>query len=65
MPGKDTLKSMLNNIVNDKSEDAQVDFHRYLKDKMHTAYTNGSTAPKVAKASEEAAPAQDTNTENE
>lgn len=31
---KDLLKKMLDNIINDKSEEAQVNFHSYLSDKM-------------------------------
>ena len=47
MSGKEKLKSMLNNIVNDNNVEAQVDFHSYLKDKMHSAYKAGATAPKL------------------
>lgn len=31
---KDKLKSMLDNMIDGKSEQAQVDFHDYLQDKM-------------------------------
>lgn len=50
MPNKDTLKSMLSNIIKDNQAEAQVDFHRYLKDKMHSAYTNGATTAKETSA---------------
>ena len=31
---KESLKSMLNNLINDKSEEASVDFHNYITAKM-------------------------------
>lgn len=34
MADTEKLKSMLDNIINDKQEDAQVDFHSYVTDKM-------------------------------
>ena len=34
MDKREALKSMLNNIINDKSEEASVDLHNYLTVKM-------------------------------
>ena len=34
MADKDKLRNMLDNLVNDNKEQAQVDFHDYLGDKM-------------------------------
>jgi hypothetical protein len=34
MADKDKLRNMLDNLINDKSEQAQVDFHDYLGPKM-------------------------------
>lgn len=34
MDKRDALKSMLNNIINDKTEQAQLDLHAYLTAKM-------------------------------
>lgn len=34
MADTDKLKDMLDNLINDKPEQAQVDFHAYLQDKM-------------------------------
>ena len=34
MSNKDKIRSMLDNIVGDKGEQAQVDFHDYLQGKM-------------------------------
>jgi len=34
MADKEKLRNMLDNLINDKSEQAQVDFHDYLGDKM-------------------------------
>ncbi len=34
MADKEKLRNMLDNLVNDKSEQAAVDFHDYLGDKM-------------------------------
>ena len=34
MDKRDVLKSMLNNIINDKTEQAQLDLHTYLTAKM-------------------------------
>lgn len=31
---KEMLKSMLQNFINDKPEEAQLDFHQYIGDKM-------------------------------
>ena len=34
MDKRDALKSMLNNLINDKTEQAQLDLHAYLTAKM-------------------------------
>ena len=34
MADTDKLRNMLDNLINDKSEQAQVDFHDYLQGKM-------------------------------
>lgn len=34
MADRDKLQSMLDNLINDKSEQAQVDFHDFLQGKM-------------------------------
>ncbi len=34
MDKRDALKSMLNNIINDKPEEASLDFHTYITAKM-------------------------------
>lgn len=34
MADKEKLRDMLDNLINDKGEQAQVDFHDYLGDKM-------------------------------
>ncbi len=34
MPDTEKLRSMLDNLINDKAEDAQINFHDYLQDKM-------------------------------
>lgn len=34
MSDNEKLQSMLDNLINQKPEDAQVDFHTYLQDKM-------------------------------
>lgn len=34
MADKEKLRDMLDNLIDDKSEQAQVDFHDYLGDKM-------------------------------
>ena len=45
MADKEKLKNMLDNIINDKSEQAQVDFHDYLGDKMKD--TLGVSSPET------------------
>ena len=45
MADKEKLKNMLDNLINDKSEQAQVDFHDYLGDKMKD--TLGVSAPET------------------
>lgn len=34
MADTERLRAMLDNIIDDKGEEAQVDFHAYLQDKM-------------------------------
>lgn len=43
MADKDKLRRMLDNLVNDNTEQAQVDFHDYLGDKMKDTLGLGST----------------------
>lgn len=41
----EALKSMLNNLINDKHEEATLDFHSYVTDKMKdvTGISNATT----------------------
>lgn len=41
---KEHLKSMLTNIVHDRSEEAAVDFHNYLQAKMQELVSSKSAA---------------------
>lgn len=50
MADKEKLRNMLDNLINDKSEQAQVDFHDYLGDKMKD--TLGVSPPEAAEADE-------------
>lgn len=34
MDKREALKSMITNLINDRSEEASLDFHSYLTDKM-------------------------------
>jgi hypothetical protein len=43
MDKREMLKSMLNNLINDKSEEAQLDLHGYLTSKMKEV--SGIAAP--------------------
>ena len=45
MADKEKLRNMLDNLIDDKSEQAQVDFHDYLGDKMKD--TLGVTPPET------------------
>lgn len=47
MDKRDALRSMLNNMINDKKEEASLDFHTYLTAKMRdvTGMTNPDQAP--------------------
>lgn len=47
MDNKDALKSMLNNLINDKQEEASLDLHNYLSAKMKSVagLDTGSTEP--------------------
>lgn len=47
MADKDKLRNMLDNLINDKGEQAQVDFHDYLGDKMKD--TLGVVSPEADK----------------
>jgi len=40
---RDALKSMLNNLINDKPEEATLDFHNYVTGKMKTVAGIGGT----------------------
>ena len=46
MTDKEKLRTMLDNLISDNSEQAQVDFHDYLGDKMKD--TLGVESPVVA-----------------
>lgn len=48
MADKEKLRNMLDNLINDKSEQAQVDFHDYLGDKMKD--TLGVSPPEADEA---------------
>lgn len=36
MTDRNALKSMLNSLINDKQEEASLDLHNYINDKMKT-----------------------------
>jgi hypothetical protein len=40
---RDALKSMLNNLINDKPEEATLDFHNYVTGKMKSVAGIGGT----------------------
>lgn len=40
---RDALKSMLNNLINDKHEEATLDFHNYVTGKMKAVAGIGGT----------------------
>lgn len=50
MSDKEQLRNMLDNIINDKAEDAQVNFHSYLQGKMQEVL--GTAAPAEAPEAE-------------
>lgn len=50
MDSKEQLKSMLNNLIGDKTEEATLDLHSYLSDKMKQMTT---VQPKVEQYEEE------------
>jgi len=43
MADTDKLRDMLDNLIDDKSEQAQVDFHDYLGDKMKEVLDDDDT----------------------
>lgn len=49
MDNREALKSMLNNLINDKGEEAQLDFHTYATNKMREI---AGLAPTVAAPAE-------------
>lgn len=56
MSDKENLKNMLDNLINDKAEDAQVNFHSYLQSKMQDVLGNEvppTDAPSDEKNTEE------------
>lgn len=59
MDKREMLKSMLNNLINDKSEEATLDLHNYLTTKMRDV-TGLDTAPAASSDS-----GIDTSVENE
>ena len=44
MDRKEALKSMLNNLINDRQEEASLDLHSYMTAKMRDVAGLGSTA---------------------
>ena len=59
MDRRDLLKSMLQNFINDKADDAKQDFHQYLtiKSKEITGLGSGAAAQEAASAVTPAEPA--------
>ena len=51
MSVKQELNDMLDNLINNKPEDAQVNFHSYLKGKMQDVIGNTSTSVSSSKDS--------------
>ena len=45
MADKEKLRAMLDNIIDDKGEQAQVEFHAYLQDKMQDILGKTVEAP--------------------
>lgn len=45
MDKRELLKSMLHNLINDKPEEAALDFHNYITPKTREVAGLGSTAP--------------------
>lgn len=45
MDKHEALKSMITNLINDKPEEAKVDLHSYLTDKMREVSRLGNTQP--------------------
>lgn len=56
MDSRESLKNMLNNLINDKTEEAQSDLHAYLTTKMRDMVGTPSVPDTAAV---EAAPADD------
>ena len=54
---KEKIRSMLDNLINDNSEQAQVDFHDYLQDKMKDVI--GIENPAAAEVEDEIAAEED------
>lgn len=52
MENKEHLKTMLNNIVHDRNEEASVDFHNYLQAKMREL-VNPTTEQETHSSSDE------------
>lgn len=44
MADTEKLRAMLDNIIDDKGEQAQIEFHSYLQDKMQEVLGNGQEA---------------------
>jgi hypothetical protein len=57
MDKREALKSMLNNLINDKHEEASMDLHGYMTAKMQEI--SGIGQPAVAPAEEEELTAND------
>lgn len=57
MDRKELLKSMLTSMIQGREADANADFHRYAKERMHAQYM---TQPKAEGAAPAPAPADQT-----
>jgi hypothetical protein len=53
MDKRDALKSMLNNLINDKHEEASMDLHGYMTAKMQEISGIGQAAPTQSSDEEE------------
>jgi hypothetical protein len=47
MSDKTQLQGMLDNLINDKAEEAQINFHQYLQDKMKDVLSD-NTVDKIS-----------------
>lgn len=56
MDNKDSRRSMINNLINDRHEEAAMDFHSYLMDKMKSAAGFSSPAQEFETSQNDADP---------